>query len=48
MTGVLRLTLPDWITAHRAGRLTAVPGKAGVTAEQMEISLLEMSVELRI
>ena len=38
--GVVEQTLFNWIKAHRAGTLKEVSGKAGVTAEQMEISRL--------
>jgi len=38
--GVVEQTLSNWVKAHRAGRLKEVGGKAGVTAEQMEISRL--------
>jgi transposase len=38
--GVVEQTLSNWVKAHRAGKLKEVPGKAGVTAEQMEISRL--------
>ena len=38
--GVVEQTLFNWIKAHRAGKLKEVSGKAGVTAEQMEISRL--------
>jgi transposase len=31
-------TLSNWVRLHRAGKLKEVGGKAGVTAEQMEIS----------
>jgi transposase len=38
--GVVEQTLSNWVQAHREGRLKEVSGKAGVTAEQMEISRL--------
>jgi transposase len=38
--GVVEQTLSNWIKAHRSGGLKQVDGKAGVTAEQMEISRL--------
>ena len=38
--GVVEQTLSNWVKAHRTGKLKEVPGKAGVTAEQMEISRL--------
>ena len=38
--GVVEQTLSNWVKAQRGGRLKEVPGKAGVTAEQMEISRL--------
>ena len=38
--GVVEETLFNWVKAHRAGKLKEVGGKAGVTAEQMEISRL--------
>ena len=38
--GVVEQTLSNWVQAHRQGRLQEVSGKAGVTAEQMEISRL--------
>jgi transposase len=38
--GVVEQTLSNWVRAHRAGTLKEVAGKAGVTAEQMEISRL--------
>ena len=37
-------TLSNWVKAHRAGRLKEVGGKAGVTAEQMEISRLRAEI----
>jgi transposase-like protein len=37
---VVEQTLSNWVKAHREGELKEVPGKAGVTAEQMEISRL--------
>jgi transposase len=36
--GVVEQTLSNWVRLHRAGKLKEVGGKAGVTAEQMEIS----------
>jgi transposase len=39
--GVVEQTLSNWGKAHRAGRLKEAVGKAGVTAEQMEISRLQ-------
>jgi transposase len=38
--GVVEQTLSNCVKAHRAGTLKEVSGKAGVTAEQMEISRL--------
>ena len=38
--GVVEQTLSNWVKLHRAGKLKEVSGKAGVTAEQMEISRL--------
>jgi transposase len=38
--GVVEQTLSNWVKAHRAGKLKEVSGKAGITAEQMEISRL--------
>jgi transposase len=38
--GVVEQTLSNWVKAHREGGLKEVPGKAGVTAEQMEIGRL--------
>jgi transposase len=38
--GVVEQTLSNWVKGHRAGRLKEVPGRVGVTAEQMEISRL--------
>ena len=38
--GVVEQTLSNWVRAHRAGTLREANGKAGVTAEQMEISRL--------
>ena len=38
--GVVEQTLSNWVKAQRDGRLKEVSGKAGVTAEQMEISRL--------
>ena len=38
--GVVEQTLANWVKAHRPGGLKQVSGKAGVTAEQMEISRL--------
>jgi transposase len=37
---VVEQTLPNWVKAQREGRLKEVSGKAGVTAEQMEIRRL--------
>ena len=38
--GVVEQTLANWIKLSRAGKLKEVVGKAGVTAEQMEIARL--------
>ena len=38
--GVVEQTLSNWVKLQRAGKLKEVSGKAGVTAEQMEISRL--------
>ena len=38
--GVVEQTLGNWLKSHRAGSLQGSPGKAQVTAEQMEISRL--------
>ena len=38
--GVVEQTLSNWVKANREGKLKEVPGKAGITAEQMEISRL--------
>ena len=38
--GVVEQTLSNWVKAHRAGKLKEVRCRAGVTAEQMEISRL--------
>ena len=38
--GVVEQTLSNWVKAKRAGKLKEVSGKAGLTAEQMEISRL--------
>jgi transposase len=38
--GVVEQTLSNWVKAKREGKLKEVDGKAGVTAEQMEISRL--------
>ncbi len=38
--GVVEQTLSNWVKAKRDGKLKEVSGKAGVTAEQMEISRL--------
>ena len=38
--GVVEQTLSNWVKASGKGKLKGVPGKAGVTAEQMEISRL--------
>ena len=38
--GVMERTLWNWVKAHQAGTMKEVSGKAGVTAEQMEISRL--------
>ena len=38
--GVVEQTLGNWLKAHRAGSLRGSPGKARVTAEQMEIGRL--------
>ena len=38
--GVVEQTQFNWIEAHRAGTLKEISGKAGVTAEEMEISRL--------
>ena len=38
--GVVEQTLSNWVRLQRAGKLKEVSGKAGVTAEQMEISRL--------
>ena len=37
---VVEQTLSNWVKANREGKLKEVSGKAGVTAEQMEISRL--------
>ena len=38
--GVVEQTLSNWVKLNRAGKLKEVIGKAGVTAEQMEIARL--------
>ena len=38
--GVVEQTLFNWVKAKSEGKLREVPGKTGVTAEQMEISRL--------
>jgi len=38
--GVVEQTLSNWVKAQHEGKLKEVSGKAGVTAEQMEISRL--------
>jgi len=38
--GVVEQTLSNWVKANREGKLQEVSGKAGVTAERMEISRL--------
>jgi transposase len=38
--GVVEQTLANWVKLSRAGKLKEVVGKAGVTAEQMEIARL--------
>ena len=38
--GVVEQTLANWVKLGRAGKLKAVVGKAGVTADQMEIARL--------
>jgi transposase len=38
--GVVEQTLSNWVKAKRDGKLKEINGKAGVTAEQMEISRL--------
>jgi transposase len=42
--GVVEQTLSNWVRAHRDGTLKEVGGKAGVTAEQMEISRLRVEL----
>ena len=37
---VVEQTLSNWVKANREGKLKEASGKAGVTAEQMEISRL--------
>jgi transposase len=38
--GVVEQTLANWVKLSRAGKLKEIVGKAGVTAEQMEIARL--------
>ena len=38
--GVVEQTLSNWVKVKREGKLKEINGKAGVTAEQMEISRL--------
>jgi transposase len=38
--GVVEQTLSNWVKLNRAGKLKEISGKAGVTAEQMEIAHL--------
>ena len=38
--GVVEQSLANWVKLSRAGKLKEVVGKAGVTAEQMEIARL--------
>ena len=38
--GVVEQTLANWVKLNRTGKLKEVVGKAGVTAEQMEIARL--------
>lgn len=38
--GVVEQMLSNWVKANREGKLKEVSGKAGVTAEQMEIGRL--------